>query len=444
MTAQLPIVPVRRISITGPDKDFTHESASFNVEDLTGQLTQVNTRARIRTRIETEYDPMDSTKRSVLFDGYIDRADGRQKGTQGAYGLSQAGSKRLFPSPAWKEFEATLSGMWRRLNQQLTYQRVTLGGGDLFVTNVCRDLLSFSGLPSSQIDIPDDPTLILPSGGGSEENLLEPFATIGDTVAGLLHDYLGWFLVWDGNAGANGTLRAIVPPPLAGPYNALARFTLDPPTTPGTVPVLPGAYGSVNWVASQLGGAGTDVTIPTCFIRKKTFQTHVKPPECNAIHVTATGLTLPTPGTGQYQYNQWAWNPASYDFFVDGSGDLVKTADPTNPDYLGEIIPLVVVNTSLGGGTPQQAQHSIDIYTRRLYDVAAHAQKWLMFEAPLALVIDQFDTKQSNPRPLRYYDPVFVQKGGVDTLFLVRSCNPSYTKDSIQMCHMEVSSAAIG
>lgn len=434
-----PLAALRELSITGPDKDLTHETASATIEDPAANLAVLNTRARIRTRIETEYDPTDATKRSILFDGFLDRADGRKKGTRSPQGMGGAGPVRAFPSEEWKSFSCTFSGIWRRLREKLTTRRICLLADEnnvdangvtqpFKITDICRSLIYQCGFSPDQVDIPDDPRIFMGTGGG-DDMVLEPLSEIGDVVASYLHDYLGWFLVWDANAGANGMVRAIVPPPLYGPYVPLANFTMDFPAGDGRFAHRPESYGSTNWVAVAGGG---DVVIPTCFIRAKTFQTHVKPPEVNAVCVTGNGSALPNKA-GQYQLNQWAWNPKSYDFFVDSSGAPIHTADPNHPDYLGEFIPLVVVNFSLG------EQHLINILTRRLYDQTCHAQKWFMFEAPLCLVIDGNDPLQRAPRPLRYYDPVVLTKDGAQTLCIVRSANPIINrKDSYQAQHLEL------
>lgn len=432
---------LRQLSISGPDKDLTHETASATLEDPFANLSNINTRARVRTRIETEYDPADSTKRSVLFDGFLDRADGRLKGSKAYEGFNQSGALRQYPSQQWKEFACTFSGIWRRLREKLTFERLNLAAGipgdvndqgeqqSFLVTYIVRKLLSWVGFAPDEIDVPDSPVRFLLGSGGADELLINPLTEIGDAAAGLLHDYLGWFLAWDGNAGARGMIRAIVPPPLPGPYTSLATFTLDPPSSPiGKFTTRPESYGSVGWYAT---GTAPSIVNPVCFIRKKTFQTHVKPPEANAVKVTSTGQILSSKG-GQYQLDQWAFNPKSYNFFVDANGSPIITAHPSDPDYIGEFIPLVVVNTSLS------EQSAVDILTRRLYDVACHAQKWAMFEAPLCLVIDPNDTLQSNPRPLRYYDAVSILSGGVTTTWIVRSVNPSYRKDAVQMAHYEL------
>lgn len=430
-----PLAAARDYSITGPDKDYTHESASLTIDDLGGNLTRLNNRARIRTQIETEYHPTDPTLRSVLFSGYVDRAGGKQMGTIAREGLGGAGAIKQYPSPDWKRFAVTCSGVWRRLKEKLTMQRVYLLGDDgqqqpYKVTDVCRKMLIWAGFSPGEIDIPDNPTQFQPSTGGADEAMIEPLAEIGDVVAGFLHEYLGWILIYDGNAGFGGMLRAIVPPPLYGPYVPLYNISFDTPAA-GKAQHRPESYGSYGWVATQPGGPGSEVNIPTVFPRKRTFEPHVKPPEANAVHVTGTGLVLPQSG-GQYQLNQWAWNPKSYDFFVDEHGAPIITADPDHPDYIGDLLPVVVVNTSLS------SQHTVDLLTRRVYDVSCHAQKWFQVQVPLPLVIDPNDANQRAPRPPRYYDPLTVTKGGVVTVWLTRSCNPFWRKDAFQWCHLEV------
>lgn len=431
----------RDFSITGPEKDATHETASFAIEDVAAVLPLLSNRARIHTVVETQYDPAHTDRRSVLFEGYIDRSDGLRKGAVTREGLSAQGAVRVWPSPDWKGYTCTLNGMWRKGREKLTFFRLPLMGdpeapdpenpGGLLpfkVTDICRKLISCMGFAYNQIDVPDSPIRFWPSGDGSGEDLLiDPLSEILEIVAGFLHDYLGWSLLWDGNAangGARGMMRAR--PPAFAPYVNLAHFTLDRPA--GTKFMhRPETYGSTNWVGSESPDDGPVTT----WIRRRTLRTYTKAPEATAVIVTGTGNILPN-NAGQYQRSNWAWNPKSFDFFRDADGNLVHSADQTNPDYMGEFIPAAIVNTSL----PTQA--AVDALTRRVYDQGCRAVKMAPFEAPLVLVWDWNDPYQIAPRPLRYYDPVQIRYDGVDTQFLVRSCNPHYNKDHVQMAYYEL------
>jgi hypothetical protein len=92
-----------------------------------------------------------------------------------------------------------------------------------------------------------------------------------------------------------------------------------------------------------------------------------------------------------YNKRSFDWDPAS------------PTADPTHPDYLGEMVPLVMFDPTLS--TPE----AVAFVARRLYDRAAKAEKWFEFESPAAYIADASDTQLGGRRrPLRINDPVTV------------------------------------
>ncbi len=152
--------------------------------------------------------------------------------------------------------------------------------------------------------------------------------------------------------------------------------------------------------------------------------------------MTATGNLLPN-RDGAFRYANEMHNLKMFDFVVDGDGNLVPTADPTSQDYTnGQFEPIYVVAFGL-------TQHAVDVLCRRTFAVACHAVKVVKFTAPLVLVTDPADTHQTNPRPLRYYDPVYLQQGGVDAQFLVRNCNPHVRRDRFQWAEFELQSTLI-
>ena len=428
-----PQAKIRDMNISGPESDPTHESASINISDLANNLTILNRRATVRTRIETEYDPAHTNLRSVLFDGYMQKARARRRGTVG----------RSYPSPFWRDYECSFVGMWMRLHKSLTLFRLNLQDQDpnapvdpsiavrppFKVTDICRALLGYAGFTPAQIDVPDSPIRFYP--GGSENGnslMIDPLSNVAEAVLKFAKEYLGWFLIWDANAGSAGGMWRLRPPvPVQGPYVNLATFTLDAPAA-GKLMTVSESYngntlGKVWW--------GTN---PKVFIQKGTMHTYVKPPEGNAVCVTATGRYLPD--DGQFTLTNWVCNPKSYDFFADGSGNPIVTSDPASPDYLGHFAPIIIVN--LGGIGGADGQRIVDIICRRTYDVSCHGIKMLSFVAPLALIVDSADAYQVNPRPLRYYDPVGVTEGGITTQWLIRNVNPAYRKDSVQMAYYEL------
>lgn len=424
------------VNISGPEADPTHETASLIVPDKTNALAILGVRSSIRTRIETEYDPAHTNLRSVLFDGYLQKAVGNRKGVHGS----------VYPSPFWRDWECSFVGMWMRLQRSLTMFRLDLQQQDpnvgpdadglpqpLKVTDICRALLGYAGFSAAQIDVPDSPIRFYPGGTENGNSLMiDPLSNVAEAVVKFLKEYLGWYLIWDGNAGTSGGMwRARPPVPVQGPYVNLANFTLDRQGAGK----LATASESYNGNTAGLDWVGSMSSIPTVPIMKGTFHPYVLPPEGNAVCVTATGQYLPN-GDGQFQVTNWVCNPKSYDFFTQNDGTPIITSDPNHPDYLGYFAPIVVVNLGLGVGT--EGQHNVDVFARRIYDESCHAIKMAPFVGPLCLVVDPNDAHQVNPRPLRYYDPVTITEGGVASQFLVRNCNPAYKKDGKQMAYYEL------
>lgn len=428
-----PLAAVRQVSVTGPEADPSHETALLSIEDPAANLGVLNTRAVVRAQLRVRYDKTDRTKWSVIADGYATRNPADRKGSVGRGGFVGGGDVRAFPSSEWRHFESTWLGMWTRLERNLSFFPILSLLNDLNapepqppfkVTDVVRALLGYCGFTDDQIDVPDAPIRFAtaPEGYSSAQLAIEPLAKIASLCTQFLRDFLGWFLVWDANAGTTGMWRAIAPSIF--PYNNLANFTTDAPAH--KLPHRPESYGTPNWVGVN----------PTVFIRKGTLKTSIDPPEANAVCVTATGKLLPS-GNGQFKTANWMLNLLSYNA-VDG----VVTADPTNPDYLGFFSPLVYVNTSIGDGGVGggNAQHAVDILCRRLFDLTCHAVKRAYFDSPLCLVTNTLDSLQTNPRPLRYYDAVTVTANSVVSQWLVRNGNPFWRKDSLQLQHMEIES----
>jgi len=163
----------------------------------------------------------------------------------------------------------------------------------------------------------------------------------------------------------------------------------------------------------------------TAFIRKGPMETHVKPPEASAVLVIGGGIDLPNNGGHAILLN-WLVNRDGLDYFSD------YTADPTNPDWIGELVPLLYVDTTLN------TQDAVDFMAWRLFHVTCHGIKMTEIEAPLVLVTDPNDTNQTKPRPPRFYDPVLVNDDGTESQWLVRNCNPFWRKDGFQWASYEL------
>lgn len=425
---------LERISITGPERDPSHETASFTLDDLTADMLALNTRAGHATSIETEYEPGDPAKRSVLIRGYNERSEAERRGMNARAGMSGNGGNALYPSYDWRRYEGTVFAQWQRLMEQLTWGRLPLLRDPLTpnsaplpykITDVVKSLLYAAGYPPEMVDVPDSPIRFFPGPKNDPESLIiEPLIPIGDAILHFTRDYLIQFLIFDANAGTTGTngmgmwrLRK----PNVAPFTNLADFTTIAPAY-GKAAWRPESYGSRNWVS-------TDGSLVHTFIRKRSLHTYIKKPEATGVQVSGTGQLL-TNNSGRLRAVNQRNNPACF--------------DPNSPDWTGrQIGPAVYVNRSLGADTAQN-QAAIDWFTNRLYDLTCHGIKIARFQSPLVLVTDPNDALQVNPRPLRYYDPVTVTTKNGTSQWLVRNCNPAYVKDGMQMANYELQNAIYG
>jgi hypothetical protein len=421
---------LRSMSVTTADQDPTHDSASFTLEDAAHAMKRLYCRGDFRTQVRLQYDASDPSLYSVLADGYTRRPRGNRKGTNIGNGYGKSGPPRLFPSAEWYSIDCKMVGMWERLHEAVSSFRLNLvQPQDIVstpprdsipqrVTDILRAGLGWCGFLPDQIDIPDLPMRFwaptFPGGGGSEGLMLEPLTVIGDWLVKIAHDYLQYYLVWDGNAGQNGVWRLLPPtvPDQNGNYQNLCSFVSASP--PNKAPILPGSFPP-----------------KTTFIRKGTYRPETKPPEANFVLVA--GISKPNAdgtGGGEVLLN-YCYNQVSFNFKTDGFGNPIDTADPDHPDFLGRFAPIYFVDPGL------QSREAVAFTCRRIFDVTCHAIQTVSFQAPLVLVTDPNDTKQVRPRPLRFYDPVMVK--GIQCL--MRNVNIDYRKDHLAFATYEAQAA---
>lgn len=450
---------VRAISVTGPEKDTTHETASCEVKDVTGSLSLLATRAMIAAQMETQYDPDHPHLRSCLIRGYITRAEGRDRGT---VSTKAVGGGSQYPSADWVDYSLQIAGIHERLKRTLTFFRLPLiddsgDGGTVTaaqgfrVTDVIKALLGYAGFEPSRIDVPASPIRFYASATGGEDLILDPLSNVIDTVQHMAAEYLGWYLIYDGNIGPAdpltgepmGMIRLRKPNVPAVPwdvttYNILARFTTKGPGA-GKLAHKSQSYApptdQFHYVSR--GGKVIAPILKEPGGKRSSWVSWVRPPEANAVIVTGSGALLQNKD-GEAKVAQWAVNPQSYNAFVASDGSSVATADLGSPDFLNFISPVVRFDTNLSN------QQTVDIFTRRIYDVACHGVKCAKFDAPLVLVNDADDhlpLADKRPRPLRYYDAIEIERKGTVEVWLIRNCNPYYTKDDHQFAHYEIEKA---
>jgi len=417
------------VSITGPSADPTHETASLTIEDTKNELNELRERGGMNCRVQTQYDAGDPTLKSVLFYGRVTRADANLIGPDVG---------QTYPAPGWRRLDVQLVGEWQRLADQLmigqfdfTSDRAAPQSEWIAGTppawkigDAVKEMIRAAGYPDNQIDVSQIPDgLRLPISTEDSQNYYPlPFTSIGDYVQRVLRDYLGAYLIWDANAengGFRGMWRVRLGPVIAAGATPLWEFVNDePPPAAG-----PAGTRTLTFRSEAFGANKSPV-------RRGSFHSYVSPPEANAVIVTTTGALLPSKantGVVQSLINYRSYNPPGH------TPDLAVPG-PTNPDYLGRFIPLVLTDAGLAtGDTPEKRQAAVDLVARRLYNIACRATKHASWEAELVLITDPTDTFQTRKRPLQYGD--FVRVDGID--HLVRSCNPSYSRDHLQMAHYE-------
>lgn len=424
-----PVVPsvVSSLSLMGQDSDPSHESGTITLHDLRSNIDAIKKRARIQSMIEVRYDPEDETKTSTLFRGFLMSSRARRRGSDPVgTGFSGGGDPRLHPNQYWATHFARLSGEWQRLAELQLPQTYSFdrdsdanlldvdGSGDFpafKVTEIIYTLLR-SVFPDQMLDIPDLPLRYFTD--GKAPLVFEMFSPLLPIVSWLARTYLGAYLVYDANATSlpeddpnretdkHGCWRLKLPKKL--PAVPLVEFHSSPPFTGRRVTNTNSYHDTEDEETNQV--------IKHTFIRKGTYYERVVPPEANLIVVTGVGvpasqevhsLSAVTSQTEIQLGPYVAFNYKSAWLYPDQpTPPATDPEDPDYCDYLGDVVPLYYCDPGL-------TTEAACLFTlRRLYDMTAHARKIVVFEAPLVLVTDILDTKQTRPRPLVYGDPVLV------------------------------------
>lgn len=393
----------RSVSVTGPDVTPDQDSAHVSIEDPTDSLTVLRTRARMPAQIRL-HNRNSGALISVLFEGEVARANARKKG-----------KSRTYPVPGYRAYDVSLVGVWARLAEHVNVDPMYFdvdedapidplwnGKPPWKITAVISYCLEKCGFPEAARDIPDLPIRLWPSDAKTEDEFrVQPTASLAEFIQKLAREYLGMVLVWDPNAGAAGLWRLLANP--QAPYNVVAHFR-EGPAAAGRLSMHPNSYST--------GEAG---------IRE--FESFVRPPECNYVLVVGADMSIPTE-VGPGRTAAFMYNAASFDFYG-------ATSDPTNADYLGRYVPVIHCDHTL------RTQEACAWVCRRIYDFAAHGQKWLRFTTPLLLITDPLDTSQVRTRPVRINDAVYVTVSGATSTAVVRSCNVGYRSDGAQMQTVE-------
>lgn len=429
------------MQIIGPDKDVTHESASFTVYDLDGSYERLRRRGSLPVEISTEYeseidwsDPANNVYRSVIFRGYAESPRTTYHGIKDPLDRPRNSSDDL------RAYGLTCYGMHIRGSQQFSVQQVDFGWArdeDIAAdkpqlpwkaTDVIKYALRSMGFPDENIDLPDLEVRVFPN--DSEGVRVQPGQYWIEVATAIAHDYLGASLVFDANAAQSSDTST---------WWGMWRLTFQPRLSV-TRPLFylaiqnPGGGAPGGWVPAADSLAWPPIeyeerTIPGTFVSKIAKEMIVDPPVSN--HITVVGGSL---GEGDSRAMCVAANPASYKA-VRGQ----DAPDPDGEDYVGHQKPLYYVDSQISSESSEFTRRVISFITARLYSNLAHARKTLPVVAPLMLITDEEDELQRRPRPPRFGDEiVFFDKVGTPYKAYILNCNPTYIKDLQQMAMYEI------
>jgi hypothetical protein len=366
----------------------------------------LRTRGQMPLRIETEYDLPGNA--CLLFEGYTGRVEA----------IRRVSASATYPSSEWRDYEVQCVGKWQRLQESFFWFRPdwtdSKNSPTPFpdptvsqpwrVTDIIRTVLNQIGFLDSQIDVFDDPIYLFANPEIGYEGLVTPTpgTNVHDFLISLARDYLNAYLLWDMNAGQYGMWRLLRPPDGTEPI--LANFVTAPPDEP-----LRQVHKAVSYGIN---------TYP--ILGPHAFATYTVPPEGNLL--TVTGATQDTKG-GPVRLMQTFFNRDS--FTIPG----YPPANPDGLDYLGRLVNIAYTDPTL------TLQSAVDWVGRRVFNLACRGQKYARFTAELVLAApgDSVYTHRHR-RPLRIGDAVTLD----GDRWIVRSCNPAYRKDHLQMAEYEL------
>lgn len=409
---------IESVSINPQTTDPGSEDATIVVNDLTGELDFLEGINMIPVHLWTTnpnvvLNPSGAT--TTLFRGYCLVANGERMRTNPG---------QIYPNPLWTRWTLHCVGEWARI-MDATLPRKALWtdystNNNALVTNVVRQMHE-SVYPRNMVVVPDSGIRLF--GSDPSTWVAEPGTRCADLAQDWMRDYFGGWNLFDYGVGDSGAMRAFFQ--RTPPYNNTTVFEMDHPTflAGDGVPRIPqwaASYGTTN-VGGQI-----QQHVP---MFAGSYESRMERAEGNAVLVFGGGVNADAQsvgGTDAVAFTQVAVKVDSYNFLN------LSPTDPgypngSSPEYFGRLIPIRSFLYTL----PNQS--AVDWYCRRIYDRSCFARYYISFRAPLCLVTDATDPYQTNPRALRYYDPVLVrQYDGSLRQFLVVSCMPDYNKDRIQ------------
>lgn len=407
--------------------DPASESATVSIADFTNEMPELQDIVAVPCDVDVYDDDDLLLTRLARF--HVSRNESHQ--IRGERAGNASAILNQYPKPGSRLYTFSGTGEWTRLQRSLFPEKFFLTevyteGTETKQTSMkVTDGLGFAieaaGYPTSMIDVPDLPVRFWTDGGANDESLLvEAYSPVGEFVVQNARDFLGGWPVFDLNAGADGMWRILQQK--RPPYNNLMRFTR----------LHPGAKKLPHLLASYPIDTGDGIfaasgqLVPHNYITDE--QRHLEPPEGNCV-ITHGGYAEGSPNQGSTLLSQFVVNPVSFNVLGLAPGHPFYP-DTSSPEFMGgDCVPIVVMDGTL------KTREALNWVTRRVFDYACYARRYLSFVAPLRYIIDDLDPLQTNPRKLRFGDPVQVMADdGVSwEQWLVVKCSPMYEDDKYQM-----------
>lgn len=408
------------VSITLADNDPSTSNASFGIEDFAGDMPRLQERGDFPMIITTDFKVGNHTGTVKLHRGYARLPESEEIGDHAGggwkTGLAEQGDIQAFNYGFRFKARIQCTGMWQRLTEALMPVRWNFAiGPDSTQTNVVpskvtdaiRQLFYFAGYDDSQLSIPDLDIRLYPTGDG-DGLVIEPQSSIQELIVRWCKDYLGGYINPEPNAGVYG--KWLVLQQLTEPYAFLTSFT---PTAPAAGKILNNLNSYGNVIVD-----GQSMQQAPMFKRTKWTP---KPPEAN--YVISYGAQENGGGDSSGLLSVLAFNTDSFKF--SGFPDA-PNPDPDSIDWLARPRPIWQYLPTYAQSDASDWFSPLMFATRRTYDVSCHGRLRKTFIAPLVIVQDP---GHEYWRPLRFYDPVYVE--GFPCL--IRSVLPMWVKDDHQL-----------
>lgn len=410
---------ISSIQIDPQTTDPGSENATFVVNDYTGGLEALRDTNMLPVALCTTYD--EEGDYSVLFRGYILNCGRRERRSDGS---------KAYPAQGWSEYTLSCVGEWARTAEAIIPRMQpwndTELGTALRVSDIVFKLAQMT-YPDEMIDVASLPIQLFTTDG--EAYVAQEGSKSIDLMREFAEDYLGAYMVYDACAGSTGAGMLRMLQQKIPPYNNLAIFEFDHPTALAGdfIPRLPqvtSAYGITT--------ASNGQVMQHAFVKAGTFFDHRDKAEGNCVTVFGGGVAENASDAGSSSgalFCQTAIKVDSFNF-LDLAPSSPGYPDGSSPEFYGRIVPIKNVDHKL------QTQGQVDWKCRRIFERACYSKYICTFDAPMLLIEDITDPSQSQPRRLRFYDPVLLrQPDGSLGQMLVESCVPTYQKDRIQWAH---------